>query len=169
METKKCNYCKTDIPKDATICSSCKKDVRNWFIKHWIIITFLVLSLLWSIMQWFEDAQNQSNWNNIEQTSNNNVQIDTWESAKSVDEILNSKYNHFFDSNGLNIKLYIRLKEENLWQNMNVLRAQFFTSDNKKQIILNTIFTVDLKEYASNSRYNVETNEVEEFYYSEVK
>jgi hypothetical protein len=52
---------------------------------------------------------------------------------------------------------------------MNVLRAQFFTSDNKKQIILNTIFTVDLKEYASNSRYNVETNEVEEFYYSEVK
>ena len=56
METKKCKFCKTKIPQDAKICLHCKKDVRSWFAQHWIISSFIWLFILWSIMQWYEDA-----------------------------------------------------------------------------------------------------------------
>lgn len=43
---KKCPECKADIPEDATKCSHCGSDLRNWFVKHPIITIILVLFLL---------------------------------------------------------------------------------------------------------------------------
>jgi hypothetical protein len=46
MEEKiKCSYCKEEINKAATVCPHCKKDIRNWFVKHWII-SFLLVSFV---------------------------------------------------------------------------------------------------------------------------
>jgi len=169
METKKCNFCKTDIPKDAKVCPNCKKDIRNWFVKHWIITWFIVMFILWSIMQWFEDAKNNSNQNIVIKKEFWNSNIDYWITASSIDEIINSKYKSFFNSKWLNFELEKRIQDE-IWKGeIVVLRAKFFTSDDKSQILVNTVYTVDWKEYASNSRHNIETNKIEDFYYSEVK
>ena len=46
MANKKCNYCQTEIDLKAKICPNCKKDLRNWFVRHPIITGFLVITLI---------------------------------------------------------------------------------------------------------------------------
>ena len=50
MPEKKCPYCKSAIPGDATRCSHCQANLRNWWRRHPIWTTILVLlSLLFII------------------------------------------------------------------------------------------------------------------------
>ena len=169
MGTKQCKSCKSEVPKGAKKCSECKSDLRNWFAKHWFITGFIVLFFIWTIMSWLEDAE-----------ENKNNPIDTyWEtlieepkesiSAENIDEILISKYKDYFDSEWLNIELKNKILDEQLWNDIALLRSSFFTSDNKTQILVNTIYTLDWVEYASNSKHNIETNLIEEFYSNEIK
>lgn len=60
METKKCTSCKTEIAIDAKKCPNCKADLRNWFVKHWIISSFITIFFISSIMQGFKDWVNNS-------------------------------------------------------------------------------------------------------------
>lgn len=41
--TKKCPKCMTEIDKKASVCPNCKTDLRNWFVRHWIISILLLM------------------------------------------------------------------------------------------------------------------------------
>lgn len=43
---KTCKHCKASIPQDAKKCQHCAGDLRNWFLRHWIISSILVLIIL---------------------------------------------------------------------------------------------------------------------------
>ena len=49
METQKCKSCKSDIAKGAKKCPHCKTDLRNWFVRHWIITGFIIVVIIWNI------------------------------------------------------------------------------------------------------------------------
>ncbi len=45
--TKKiCKYCKSEIILSAKKCPQCQSDLRNWFVRHWIISILLGLIIL---------------------------------------------------------------------------------------------------------------------------
>ncbi len=52
---KVCKYCYSEIPKKATICPNCKKDLRGWIAKHplltLIIIAFLAFNMVQSMIE----------------------------------------------------------------------------------------------------------------------
>lgn len=48
-ELKICKYCASQIPIKASVCPKCQKDLRNWFVRHWIITTILVLFVIWQL------------------------------------------------------------------------------------------------------------------------
>lgn len=95
---KKCKYCQSEIDDKATICPNCKKDLRNWFARHYIISFILFLWLLWSFVEWFweinTNTQNVTNTSSIKWSINNNqepVAIENWiyneEKNKMTDNI----------------------------------------------------------------------------------
>jgi hypothetical protein len=43
---KKCKYCQTEIQRQAKVCPQCKRDLRNWFIRHPILTAVIVLVVL---------------------------------------------------------------------------------------------------------------------------
>ena len=45
MENTKttCKYCKEEITAGAKVCPHCKKDLRNWFVRHYIVSILLVI------------------------------------------------------------------------------------------------------------------------------
>lgn len=48
MWMKKCPACKEEIDDKAKKCPKCQKDLRNWFVKHWIlsiIIFFIIIAI----------------------------------------------------------------------------------------------------------------------------
>lgn len=54
METIKCKFCQSEIPKVATRCPHCHGDLRSWGRRHPIIATILILvafSIVWSFVQ----------------------------------------------------------------------------------------------------------------------
>lgn len=44
QETKKCRYCKTDIPKEAKVCPNCRKKQNG--IGKWIVIAMIVILVI---------------------------------------------------------------------------------------------------------------------------
>jgi len=50
--TKKCPKCITEIDKNASVCPNCKTDLRNWFVRHWIISIFLFLFIWIPFISW---------------------------------------------------------------------------------------------------------------------
>lgn len=56
-ETKKCKYCKTDIPKDAKVCPNCKKKQG---MKKWPIILIVVIILIIGIASMGGDDDSSS-------------------------------------------------------------------------------------------------------------
>jgi len=70
-ETKSCKYCSSSIPKDAKVCPHCQKDLRNWFLRHYILTTLLVLFILWSILS---QDKNTNNWSATINTNNETSQ-----------------------------------------------------------------------------------------------
>jgi ribosomal protein L40E len=46
VSTKKCRSCQADIPVGAKVCQHCKAKQGNWFARHWILTTLLVLFIL---------------------------------------------------------------------------------------------------------------------------
>jgi len=57
--TKKiCPHCKSEIILSAKKCPECQSDLRNWFVRHWIISSLLFLMLLGFILQANEENIN---------------------------------------------------------------------------------------------------------------
>lgn len=60
METKTnlntCSYCKKEVGAGAIKCPHCQSDLRNWFRRHWIISTFLVLFLTGAFISGFSSG-----------------------------------------------------------------------------------------------------------------
>ncbi len=54
-------------------------DKRNWFLRHWIITSFLVLFFIWSIMSWFEE------WKQTTQENNNPVKNESSITNKTIE------------------------------------------------------------------------------------
>lgn len=46
-ETKKCKYCKTEIPKDAKVCPNCRKKQSG--IAKWIIIAIVIIVIIGAV------------------------------------------------------------------------------------------------------------------------
>lgn len=44
-KTKKCKYCKTEIPADAKVCPQCRKKLKGGKLK-WIVIAIIVIAIL---------------------------------------------------------------------------------------------------------------------------
>ena len=49
---KQCPHCKSDIDAEATKCSQCQSDLRNWFIKHKFVSGILILIAVFTIPGW---------------------------------------------------------------------------------------------------------------------
>lgn len=74
IDTKRCKFCTTDIPKMAKVCPNCKNDLRDWGSRHPILMTMLVLFIFWSVVSWMNQAINgvpstSSSWGNISTTN----------------------------------------------------------------------------------------------------
>jgi len=65
-ETKKCPACAEEIKKKAKKCPKCQKDLRNWFIKHWILGIVLGLLFLWII---WNSLWESNSWNSTSKES----------------------------------------------------------------------------------------------------
>lgn len=46
MENKKCKFCQTEVDKKAKVCPNCKKDLRNWFLRHPILSIILIIIII---------------------------------------------------------------------------------------------------------------------------
>ena len=86
--SKICPSCKEEINKDAKKCPKCWTDLRNWFIKHYIISIILGLIIIWAI--W-------SNWWNSNKTTTSlntgtgtEIKTDKVEKAKLTKELCKS-------------------------------------------------------------------------------
>lgn len=40
---KTCKHCKAEVPADAKKCKHCTGDLRNWFVRHWIITGIIII------------------------------------------------------------------------------------------------------------------------------
>jgi len=69
--TKACPSCGEKIQKNAKKCKHCKSDLRNWFVKHWIITIFLVLTVIGLIGS---NAQEAKVYSNVPTSENQNDQ-----------------------------------------------------------------------------------------------
>ena len=142
------------------------KKIIEWMKTHYLVSFFIFCAIFWVLLS---PSENE-NSNQLDIPAQTDDVIDSSSAAvNSVQEVLASDYKDYFDSNGLNFKLKSKIIEEVWSDDIEVKRVQFFTSDDNKQLLLNTIFSIEWKEYASNSKHNIDTNEIEDFYYSEVK
>ena len=66
-----CPKCKEEIQIGAKKCKHCGADLRNWFIKHWIITFLIICGFLWFIMPWAKDGYNKEILNNNQNTEIN--------------------------------------------------------------------------------------------------
>ena len=76
MWMKKCPACKEEINEDAKKCPKCQKDLRNWFVKHWvlsIIIVFIWFAIFGTNLE--EKDENKIITNQLNNTSPNNEKI----------------------------------------------------------------------------------------------
>lgn len=71
--TKLCSACKEQINKDATACPHCKTDLRNWFVRHWIISLLLILFVGLPVMSNVKKLQEFEN--EVEQTASDTKAI----------------------------------------------------------------------------------------------
>lgn len=76
MKTITCPKCKETIQNGAKKCKHCWADLRNWFRKHYIITTFLVLVLLWSIISATSSSETSNNQSPLTSKQQNNVPVD---------------------------------------------------------------------------------------------
>lgn len=82
MEVKICPFCKEEINKDAKKCPKCQWDLRNWFVKHWILTTISILIIIsivnsWSFQQWVKDGYKEwiaNSWTTNIQTNEMKVE-----------------------------------------------------------------------------------------------
>lgn len=47
-KTKKCKYCKTEIPADAKVCPQCRKKLKGGKFK-WILLTLIILCAIGAV------------------------------------------------------------------------------------------------------------------------
>lgn len=60
-QTKKCPKCHEEVLKSAKKCKHCGSDLRNWFMRHKIITTFLILGIISNGMAANDAAKKASN------------------------------------------------------------------------------------------------------------
>lgn len=58
---KTCKHCKAEVPADAKKCKHCTGDLRNWFVRHWIITGFIVIMFIGAVTSAGGNKQNSSN------------------------------------------------------------------------------------------------------------
>jgi hypothetical protein len=94
---KKCKWCQTEIDDNAKVCPNCKKDLRNWFIKHPIICVILGLVIIGMIgssgnkprtSSTTLNVQEQSKSQEYEISKDNYNKIKTDMTIEEVDKIL---------------------------------------------------------------------------------
>ncbi len=70
--TKKCPLCAKDIPEQAKKCPECQGDIRNWFVRHWIITTILVFFILGVVLGDKDDKTENTTQQQSEQSEQTN-------------------------------------------------------------------------------------------------
>lgn len=93
-ETKKCKYCKTEIPKDAKVCPNCRKKQSG--IGKWIIIAIIIIVIIGAVAGGGDDKD--KNPQKVEDNKET-TQVDTKETdsneAESETEQTEEKSNIF--------------------------------------------------------------------------
>lgn len=80
-ETKKCKYCKTEIPKDAKVCPNCRKKQAG--IGKWIIVVVVIIGIIGAVAGGGNDKD--KNPQKVEDNKET-TQIDTKETDSNVKE-----------------------------------------------------------------------------------
>lgn len=76
QDIKKCKFCQTDIPKKATVCPNCKKDLRSWFSRHPILSVILIIFIIWMFAS--NSVEKQANENKIIDSAIKQNLINSW-------------------------------------------------------------------------------------------
>ena len=93
-ETKKCPACAETIKAEAKKCPKCQKDLRNWFVRHWIISSLLF------IFVWIPFISGILYNPNIEENNQNNVydEIDSNNEIDWTSDTINKIKWHYYDT-----------------------------------------------------------------------
>ncbi len=134
-ESKVCKYCSSEISKTASVCPKCQKDLRNWFVRHYIITSFIILIVIWSIMQWAEDSYNKT----INEVKNNEVQdINKIEVKEEIIKISSTELYNIYTENEINA--------DNLYKNK-ILEISWITDSIWKDILDNPYIALKTWDY----------------------
>lgn len=88
-KVKECQYCKSEISRDASICPNCRKDQRDFAKKHPFITFFLsilIIGYFWhSIFSWVSSNPTSSN-------SSSNSIPNSWSCPSDIKKLITSYY-----------------------------------------------------------------------------
>jgi hypothetical protein len=85
-DIKECKFCRTEIPKKAIICPYCKKDLRNFILRHPIISFLLLIIFLPGVFSWVNDLLLLDSTNNNNFSSKTIDKKETWSIYNYVDK-----------------------------------------------------------------------------------
>lgn len=124
IQTKKCQFCQTDVPKKAKKCPNCKSDLRQWPERHPILTILGLLIIIPIIASMMVPSSNKTSSNNSTQKTPEDQPLLELKSMKCYRE-----YDYFFVEGTVKNISENSLKNIEAVGNMYQDNGEFVTSD----------------------------------------